>query len=123
MVREASSPWGPDVTLIPVRGLPLVNEVVLMHHPSRTLVVTDLVMHLPPTAPWTSRVALRCAGGYPGCRATLLERLLMRRAVAREDLTTLLDLDFDRLIMAHGTVVESGGKDALRGAYTWLGLS
>ena len=64
---------------------------------------------------------MRCAGGYPGCRATLLERVFMDREAARKDLRGLPALDFDRLVMSHGDVIETGGKDVLRGAYSWLG--
>ncbi len=115
------APFGDAVQLIPLQSLPLVGEVALLHRPSRTLVVTDLVFNLGDDAPWATRVAFRLLGGTPGCRATLLERALMRRAVARDDLRGLLALDFDRLIMAHGHVIETGGKAALRGAYSWLG--
>ena len=99
-----------------------MNEVALLHRPSRTLVLTDLVFHLDAEAPWMTRAAIWSVGGYPGCQATLLERVFMKRQQAREDLQTLLDLDFDRLIMAHGRIIETGGKNALRNAYRWLGL-
>jgi len=120
-VSEPCAPFGDAVQLVPLRSLPLVGEVALLHRPSRTLVVTDLVFHLGADAPWATRAAFWLLGGYPGCRATLLERALMRRAVARDDLRGLLALDFDRLIMAHGHIIETGGKDALANAYSWLG--
>ena len=120
-VDEPCAPFGEAVWLVPLRSLPLVGEVALLHRPSRTLVVTDLVFHLQPDAPWATRAAFRMLGAYPGCRATLLERALMKRSLARDDLRALLALDFDRLIMAHGEIIETGGKDALRAAYTWLG--
>jgi len=53
--------------------------------------------------------------GYPG-------RLmfLMWRAQNRASIDRILQWDFDRIIMAHGDVVESGGKAALRGAFSFL---
>ena len=120
-VTDRATPWGDAVELLPTRSLPLVSEVALHHRPSRTLVLTDLVFHLPSSAPWLTRAAMRAAWGYPGCRSTLLERLFMRRDRARTELRTLLALDFDRLVMAHGEVIDTGGKDALRSAYAWLG--
>ena len=60
------------------------------------------------------------ARGYPGPRTTVLERWFMKRELAREDLKTILDQNFDRVIMAHGDPIETGGKDALRSAFDWL---
>lgn len=120
-VTEPVEVGGGAVRLIPLRSLPLVNEVALLHKPSRTLVLTDLVFNLSPRAPWLTRAAMRAAWATPGCRCSLLERVFMNRAAARDDLRGLLELDFDRLVMSHGEVLETGGREALRGAYRWLG--
>lgn len=122
VVDEACEPFGDAVRLIPLRCFPLANEVVLLHRPSRTLVVTDLVFHFTRDSPWLTRAAMRCTGAYPGCRTSLLERRGMDRDVAREEIGALLELDFDRLVMAHGAVIETGAKRALRSAYRWLRL-
>ena len=45
----------------------------------------------------------------------------MKHAIAREEIKALADWDFDRIIMAHGDVLETGGKDALRNGFRWLG--
>ena len=121
-VTEACTPFGDDVLLIPLSCFSLTNEVVLLHRPSRTLVVTDLVFNITADAPWLTKAILCSAGGYPGCKTTTLERVGMNRAAARSDLTHLLQLDFDRIIPSHGAVIETGGKQALRDAFAWLGL-
>lgn len=118
----ARSPFGDDVAVFPLTCFPLSNEVVLLHRPSRTLVVTDLVFHFTPAAPLLTRVLMACACGYPGCSTTSLERIGFRRPAARREIGALLQEDFDRLIMAHGEVIETGGKAALRGAVRWLGV-
>lgn len=122
VVGEAPLPFGDEVQTLVVRSFPFANEVVVLHRPSRTLVLTDLVFHFGSDAPWLTRAAMRGLCGYPGCRATALERVGMRRAQAREELGTVLSWDFDRLVMAHGEVIETGGKQALAGAYRWLGV-
>lgn len=121
-LKTGMDTFGPDVEVYALTSFPFSNEVVLLHRPSRTLITTDLVFHLQPNAPWQTRVAFFCAGGYPGCRSTILEMALMRRDAARADLHHILEMDFDRLIMAHGAIIESGGKDALRRAFRWLKL-
>ena len=122
VVDEACEPFGDAVRLMPLRCFSLTNEVVLLHRPSRTLVVTDLVFNFTRDTPALTRAALWCGGAYPGCRASIFERLGMKRAIAREEIGSLLELDFDRLVLAHGAIVESGGKDAVREAYRWLGF-
>lgn len=122
-VLEAStSPFGDEVGVYPLTCFDMSNEVVLHHRPSGTLIVTDLVFHFTPRAPWTTRAAMTCLGGYPGCSMTVLERVGFKRPVAKKEIGALLDLDFDRLIMAHGEIIETGGRDALRRAARWLGV-
>ncbi len=120
VIEGECSPFGSDLVLLPLRCLPITNEVVVLHRPSRTLIVSDLVFNLPPSTPWGTRAMMRCLCGYPGFRATLLERVMMKRPRGREELATIADWDFDRMIMAHGDIVERGGKDALVAAYRWL---
>jgi len=121
-VLDQGQPFGDDVLVVPMRCFPFASEVVLLHRPSRTLVVTDLVFHFQPDAPWLTRAAMTCLCGYPGCSTTLLERVGFHRPTARREIGELLNLDFDRLVMSHGAVIESGGKDALKGAFRWLGV-
>jgi len=115
-------PFGPDLDVLPLKCFGMTNEVVILHRPSRTLVVSDLVYNFTTAAPWLTKAAMWCLGGYPGCRTSLIERIGFRRAVAREELRVLADWDFDRLIMAHGEIVETGAKDALLRAFHWLSL-
>ena len=122
VVSETCTPFGDDVLLIPLRCFSLTNEVVMFHRPSRTLVVTDLVFHFTHHDTRLIRAAMACSLAYPGCRVSMLERVGMKRDIAKQEIADLLDLDFDRLVMAHGAVIETGGKEALRSAYSWLGL-
>ncbi len=119
-ITTGKNPFGEELKLLPLSCFGLTNEVVVLHRPSRTLVVTDLVFNIPKTAPWLSRVAMRCLCGYPGCKTTLFERVGMQRDVARRELSTILSWDFDRVLMAHGEVVERDGKEALAQAFNWL---
>lgn len=113
-------PFGDDVALFPLTCFSFTNEVVVLHRPSGTLLVADLAYNIAPTAPWPTRTAMRMLLGYPGCQTTVLERIAMKRSAARRELAELLELPFDRLVLAHGDVVEHGGPDALRQAFRWL---
>lgn len=120
VIEQVSHPFGPEVTLIPLKCFPMTQEIALLHRPSGTLVLTDLLFNLSAEMPWSTRAAFTCLGGYPGCKTTLLERVGLKRDIARKELTELLELDWDRLVMAHGDIIDSGGKQALRGAFSWL---
>ncbi len=121
-IEGDANPFGPDVRLLPMSCFSMTREVAVLHRPSRTLIVTDLVFNLSPDMPWRTRATMRMLGGYPGCRITLLERVGMDAELARRELSELANWDFDRLIMAHGEVIETGGKQALLDAFGWLNL-
>lgn len=116
------APWAATLRPHALTCIPFSEESVFLHAPSRTLVVSDLVFNLGADAPWSTRALMWAGGGYPGVCCSILEKVLMTRAAARADLQRILAWDFDRIVLAHGDVVEEGGRDALRQAYAWLGV-
>lgn len=121
IAEPGPTPFGDEVAWVPITSFPFSNEVALLHRPSGTLLVADLLFNIPATAPWLTRAAMTCAGGYPGCSTTILERGLMRRKAARREIAEIADWSFDRIVLGHGAVVEQGGKQAFLDAYRWLG--
>lgn len=100
---------------------PVFNEVVVFHPPSRSLLVCDLAFNLPACGSLASRLFHRANGVGGRFAASRLTRMLMREPdAARNALERILGWDFERVIVAHGSVLESGGRDALRNAYAWL---
>lgn len=114
------APWPEALETHALSCIPFTDEAVFLHRPSRTLVVSDLLFNLTAETPWHTRALMWAGGGYPGVCCTLLERVMMKRAAARTDIDRILQWDFDRVVLAHGAVVEEGGRDALRQAYSWL---
>jgi hypothetical protein len=114
------SPWPDALEPYALSSIPFTDEAVFLHRPSRTLVVSDLLFNFPAEAPWFTRAAMWAGGAYPGACCSLLERVMMKRAAARTDLARILRWDFDRVVLAHGAVVEAGGHEALARAYSWL---
>jgi hypothetical protein len=103
------------------RGAPMMNEAVFFHRPSRTLVVTDAVHNIGPDAEPFTRFMFKVLGGYGGMKTSLIDRFVNRdRAAARSTVDSLLKWDFQRVIMAHGHIVEQDGARAFREAYSWL---
>jgi uncharacterized protein DUF4336 len=113
--------WRDHIDQIVVRGYPMLNEVVFFHRTSRTLLISDIAFNIHVDSPALTRWAFRACGGYGRFGPTLLERLFVRdRAAARASLQRILSWDFDRVILAHGRVLDSGGRDAFRRGYAWL---
>jgi len=121
LLSDAEGPWSPELEHRCWRGAPLMNEVHFFHPASRTLIVTDAVHNFGAERPTSTRLLFGLLGGSEGFRTTLLDRLVTRdRRAARDSLARLLEWDFDRVVMAHGEVLESGGKAAYAAAYAWL---
>ena len=107
---------------IEVGGMPRLQETLLVHAPSRTLVATDLVFNVRPPAPWLTRAFMRFNGGFDRFGPTRICRSLCQdRAAVRAAIDRALAQDFDRVIVAHGRVLPSGGRAALGDAFAWLG--
>jgi len=119
-IGAGPSPFGDEVELFPLTCFPLTNEVAVLHRPSRTLVVSDLLFNLPADAPWPTRAAMTLALAHPGCQSSVLERVGFVRDVARRELAEIASRDWDRVILAHGDIVETGGREAFLAAYRWL---
>ena len=118
---EAPEEWHDEVAQIFFRGRPFENEVTFLHRPSRTLVLCDLAFNFGPHAPPATRLLLRLVGGYGRFGPSRLDPILIRdRPAARQSFERILAWDFDRVVIAHGEVLEAGGPTALRVGYDWL---
>lgn len=114
---DTPEPFVGTLELALFAGAPVASEVVCLHPRSRTLIVTDLVFNIHASASWMSRLYLRFSGAWRKVAQTPLMRAVVRdREAARTSLERVLAWDFDRLIMAHGEIVESGAKPILAGA-------
>jgi hypothetical protein len=113
--------WAGEIEQAFVGGYPMLNEVAFCHRASRTLLTCDLAFNVGRDAPLLTKAAFLLCGGYRRFGPTLLERLVVRdRAAARRGLEKILSWDFDRVVVAHGDVLESGGREAMRAGYAWL---
>lgn len=114
--------WAGEIDQLLFSPIPVFSETVFLHRASRTLILTDLSAHLCGELPLSTRLFCALAGRPPGTFGpTRLEKLLLRdRAAGRAALERILAWDFDRVIVAHGDVLESGGREALRAGYDWV---
>ncbi|KAA5611528.1 DUF4336 domain-containing protein [Rhodovastum atsumiense] len=116
--------WGDTIETLTVPGGLGFHEVALFHRPSRTLVLTDLVLSLEAAKlPALLRPLLRWAGMVapdamppPYLRAVVR----LRRRAAAKAAARLLELRPDRVIFAHGHWFAQDGTAALAHALRWL---
>ena len=115
--------WAGTIDQVVVSGNRITTEVVFFHRPSATVLVTDLVQQIP-------------QGWYRGWRAVVARLDLMTapvpsvprkfrmatkdKAASQDAVRRILEWPAESLVMAHGTPLRSGGKEALRHAFQWL---
>lgn len=118
---ETPAEWRGQVDQVFFAGRPYENEVTFFHRASRTLILCDLAFNFGPSAPLTTRIWMRLILSYGRFGPSKLDPLLIRdRPAARASLRKILEWNFDRVIVAHGDVLESGGHALLKDGYAWL---
>ena len=101
-------------------GIPKIGEVVFVHRPTRTLLNTDMMHNMRDEPKWFARMAWRMLGAYGKFGPSRLERWWTKdKAELGSSLEHILAWDFDRVTVAHGEVLETGGKDLMRDAWSW----
>lgn len=107
--------WADELLLFPIEGMPRVNEMALLHRPSGTLVLGDLLFNFPEDTPRSLRLFLQWVSGvrtFPG--SSRLVRFMIRdRARFKVSIERILETNFGKVIVAHKVPIEAGGRQAL----------
>jgi len=112
--REAFPPveWGGEIDVICIEGMPKVQEHVVYHRPSKTLIVADLLFNIAPDAGWWTHSFLRATAGiqiYPGM-SRLFRHFIKNRTAFAQSMQIIAALDFDRIVVAHGNPIVDNAK-------------
>jgi len=108
-----------ELAVVPLRGT-RIGEVAFVHGPSRTLVLTDAVFNYAGyDLPRLARLFMRANRAYDrfGPSRIFTSFGVEDRAAFNASIDALLEHDFDRVIMSHGRVLETGGKTAIHEAF------
>lgn len=109
--------WQEEIAIASVDGAPDFGEVVMLHRPSRTLIVADLLFHFENDESWWTKLLLAAAtvGGHfqPGMTKPF-KAAIKNSAAFRASIDNVLAWDFDRIIVGHGVPIESGGREKLK---------
>ena len=115
--------WANEIDQVLVTG-PVFREICLFHRPTRTLLLTDLVINLEgDLLPASVRPLARLLGIVaPEGKAPLYLRLLLRLndRDTREAARRLVAFHPDRVIFAHGQWFDRDATDELRRSLAWI---
>jgi hypothetical protein len=112
--------WQGDLQSFALRGS-LMHETVFYHPASRTLITSDLVENFKTMPHLPTRIWFWLGGilGRVGWHRALRLVYVNRRA-ARVSVEQILGLPFERVIVAHGDIIEHDAKETLREGLRWL---
>jgi hypothetical protein len=102
---------------IRLKGMRFLNEYACLHGASRTLFLCDLLFNLDQATGWT-RFSMRYLMGVD--RWPAIDRpvrlAVSNRTAFMDSLRRILLWNFDRIIVAHGSIIETDGKRQFREA-------
>lgn len=118
---QAPPAWADDFDQLLVGGMPKIDEVVFLHRATKTLVLTDLVFNILEYRGLMAGLVFRLAGTHKRLGQSRLLRSLVRdRPAAAEAAQRILDWDFERVVMAHGEIIEEDAHARLAEAFDWM---
>lgn len=101
--------------------LSVANEIVFYHPETKTLILTDTAFHFDRSFPLITQFASRIIGCYERLRPSVLDKIAIQdKEQITASVTKLLQWDFQRVIMAHGTIIEESAKESLVSGYEWF---
>jgi hypothetical protein len=107
-----------------VRGGRVMCEVALLHRPSRTLLLVDVLENFTDATPgvnWFVRALFKALGMWGKPTPAPEYRLAWKdRDAARASLERILAWDFERIVIAHGDLVDRDARDVATRA--WRGI-
>jgi Domain of unknown function (DUF4336) len=99
-------------------GPSILNEFVFFHQKSRTLILTDTAFHFDGQFSFKTQLAAKLLGVYGKLSPSPLEKLAIKeKAKVKKSVQKILRWDFNRVIMAHGSLIEDDGKRKLKEGY------
>ena len=105
--------WADEIDQTWLRGCPRMEEIAFFHQASRTLVLTDLCFNMQSVAGLLPRFFFTLTGALDRFGPSRIFKTTIKDAAAlRAGIDRVLEWDFDRVVVTHGDVLESGeGKN------------
>lgn len=113
----------PELEALPLAGVPFLDETVLYHRPTQTLLGADLVVCANARDHWSWRWAARITGCYERVRVSPdVRKKIPDKAAAARSIRAMLERPAQRLIVGHADVIADGCRDQLAQAWRREGV-
>jgi hypothetical protein len=113
----------PELEALPLLGVPFLDETVLYHRPTQTLLGADIVLCASPADHFTCRFAARLTGFYQRVRVPPDVRMSkVDKAEVARSIRTMLERPAQRLIIGHADIIEEDCRGQLAGAWRLQGV-
>lgn len=110
--------WGDELKYSKIAGVPMLDEFVFYHSRSETLIVTDLAFNVQKVDGLFFRLCAELNGCYKTFGPSRVFKMSVKdRSLFKSSLIELKHWRFDRIVLAHGEVVETGGAKMLTEAF------
>lgn len=123
-IVPAPEEWNDEVAALEIQGMPEARDTALFHMPSRTLILTELIFNFGHDEPVWTELMLRLGVGKehsPGISRPFKSGV-KNEAAFKDSLAELLRWDFDRIVVGHGDVIASSGREKLTSALANAGF-
>ena len=113
----------PECEPLPLLGVPFLDETVLYHRPTQTLLGADIVLCAGAKDHWTWRYAARITGCYERLRVPPdVRKKIPDKGAAARSIHAMVERPAQRLIVGHADVIEEGCGDRLAQAWRLEGV-
>jgi hypothetical protein len=113
----------PELELFPLLGVPFLDETVLYHRPTHTLLGADIVLCAGAKDHWTWRWAARITGCYERVRVPPdVRKTIANKTAAASSIAAMLERPTQRLIVGHADIIEEGCLNQLAQAWRLEGV-
>ncbi|HVJ90650.1 MAG TPA: hypothetical protein VM580_12665 [Labilithrix sp.] len=110
-----------DLRFVRIQGAPKMDEHAFFHEASRSLVVSDLMFNVHSCESFAMSLVLRLTGTWKKTAQSRVWRFLVKdHAAAARSAEHVLSWDFERVVVAHGDVIEGDARAQTRHALRWM---
>ena len=116
--QSLPSAWADEIEIERIKGAPAVEEHVLWHRPSRTLILSYFVFNIALPAGAPVPFFLRWVSGIKAFPATsrLVKWAARDREAVKQSWDRIMAWDFERVVVGHGEIIAPNAKDLLQEA-------
>ena len=110
-----------DIRVFDMRGCSALEEILLFHKPTGTLICADFIHHLPHTdGVWTAFYAKVMGFRNKPNVSKLLKLSFKKTAKCKSIVSEILGLPVKKIMPAHGVDIESNCVEIISNAYAWM---